>query len=279
MSFAIGNNEYDKNLEQEWVKDEQRETLANINEVGKQANKFLRDIAKLRQYEAILGTPQDTQKIRSEAFQFASQLGNTLSSLKDKFEELNLSVEYKVDSHSPSPLKKVLDYVSSQMKKAEDEFYNSQEGYIEKSQHYTLINTSGQTNLRQGSGQSLQTRNPPDLEHQSLLAQKRVETLDQTYLPQLHADLVQQREAAISNISQGVQDINLIFRDLDHLVNQQGTQIDTIENNIHNYATNNQMANQELIRADNYQRQKGKWSCIILIILVIVILILLALLS
>lgn len=96
---------------------------------------------------------------------------------------------------------------------------------------------------------------------------------------QYHSDLIQQRDHAIVSISQGVQDINKIFKDLDEMVNQQGEQIDSIENSIVNYANNNQLANHELIKAENYQKKKQKWSCILLVALVIVLLILLSLLS
>lgn len=96
---------------------------------------------------------------------------------------------------------------------------------------------------------------------------------------QYHNDLIQQRDKAITSISQGVQDINKIFKDLDHMVNQQGEQVDSIENNMMNYATNHQLASHELVKADNYQRKKGKWTCIILVALVIFLLIFLALLS
>lgn len=96
---------------------------------------------------------------------------------------------------------------------------------------------------------------------------------------QYHSDLIQQRDQAITSISQGVQDINKIFKDLDQMVNQQGEQVDSIENNMMNYATNNQLASHELIKADNYQKKKRKWTCILLFALVVVLLIVLAIIS
>lgn len=96
---------------------------------------------------------------------------------------------------------------------------------------------------------------------------------------QYHSDLIHQRDNAITSISQGVQDINKIFKDLDQLVNQQGEQIDTIENNMISYATNNQLASHELVKADNYQKKKRKWSCVLLVALVVILLIALALIS
>lgn len=96
---------------------------------------------------------------------------------------------------------------------------------------------------------------------------------------QYHSDLIQQRDEAITSLSQGVQDINKIFKDLDQMVNHQGEQIDSIENNMINYATNNQLASHELTKADNYQKSKRKWTCILLFALIIILLIFLAIIS
>lgn len=278
MSFATDNNEFKQELENEWMMNEQKETFANINKLGTSTNRFVKDIAKLKQYEAILGTSQDTQKLRSNAMQLLSELGNTLYGLNEKLEQINLNIEQKVDSHSQAPLKKVMDYVANQMKQAEDQFFTAQQKYIAKSQLYPL-NSSSVDNILAETSEPLQTESQQQLENQPLLTQESVQQIENPYLPQLHADLVQQRESAITDISQGVQDINAIFRDLDHLVTQQGTQIDSIENNIDNYASNNQLANRELVKAEEYQRKKGKWCLIIFVILIIVIFLLIALMS
>lgn len=277
MSFATENNEFNQKLENEWMMNEQKETLADINKLGTLTNRFVRDIAKLKQYETILGTQQDSQKLRSDALHLLSDLGNTLYGLNEKLEQINLTIEQKVDSHSQAPLKKVMDYVANQMKQAEDQFFNAQQKYIAKSQLYSLESNSNGNILQETSLQDKTL--PQESDKQPLLQQESIQQLENPYLPQIHAELVQQRESAITNISQGVQDINAIFRDLDHLVTQQGAQIDTIENNIDNYASNNQLATRELMKAEEYQRRKGKWCFIILVVLIIVILLLVALMS
>lgn len=277
MSFATENNEFNQKLENEWMMNEQKETLADINKLGTLTNRFVRDIAKLKQYETILGTQQDSQKLRSDALHLLSDLGNTLYGLNEKLEQINLTIEQKVDSHSQAPLKKVMDYVANQMKQAEDQFFNAQQKYIAKSQLYSLESNSNGNILHETSLQDKTL--PQESDKQPLLQQESIQQLENPYLPQIHAELVQQRETAITNISQGVQDINAIFRDLDHLVTQQGAQIDTIENNIDNYASNNQLATRELMKAEEYQRRKGKWCFIILVVLIIVILLLVALMS
>lgn len=89
----------------------------------------------------------------------------------------------------------------------------------------------------------------------------------------LHSVLAEERANEIKKIHGGVEEINSIYKQLGYLVQQQGSQVDTVENNMTNLANHTQSATQELVKADNYQKQRKKWSCIILIILVIVVLI------
>ncbi|KAG7191652.1 uncharacterized protein KQ657_002921 [Scheffersomyces spartinae] len=94
--------------------------------------------------------------------------------------------------------------------------------------------------------------------------------IDQTDL-EYHTLVTEQRENEITRIHEGVMEVNAIFKDLDQIVNQQGEQLDTIENNITNYEGNAQGAHKELIRAEEHQKQKNK-CCVILLIVFSVIL-------
>lgn len=89
----------------------------------------------------------------------------------------------------------------------------------------------------------------------------------------LHTVLAEEREADIKKIHGGVEEINTIYKHLGQLVQQQGSHIDTIENNLTHYSNNTERATQELTKADNYQKNKGKWSCIILVVLAVITLV------
>lgn len=90
-----------------------------------------------------------------------------------------------------------------------------------------------------------------------------------------HEDLINERGQTISNIQQGVQDINQIFKTLDKIVIQQGEQINSIEDNIGSYAVDTHLAMGELNRANEYQKKKSKWCFLILLILIVIFTILL----
>lgn len=92
--------------------------------------------------------------------------------------------------------------------------------------------------------------------------------------------LIVEREAEIRNIEQGVTELNELFRDVAHIVTEQGTVLDIIEQNVDNTRTDTRGADQELRSAARYQRNARSKACILLVIVaVIVTIILLAVLS
>lgn len=94
------------------------------------------------------------------------------------------------------------------------------------------------------------------------------------YVPLLFdEDEIIEREIAINNIHQEMNDINEIFRTLASLSEQQGYLLDNIESNIDNTVINIQNATGELISADNTQKKRNKCLWYILIILFIIVLI------
>lgn len=112
--------------------------------------------------------------------------------------------------------------------------------------------------------------------------QMQIEDQDQINETELqyHLMLTEERNREITQVTEGILEVNAIFKDLGELVTQQGEQLDTIEDNIFQLHGNVQQADKELRKADEYQRSKGKWSCILLVALCIfVLIIVLAVLS
>jgi len=89
--------------------------------------------------------------------------------------------------------------------------------------------------------------------------------------------LIVEREVEIRNIEQGVSELNELFRDVAHIVREQGDQFDHIENNVTSTVQDTRQADQELRSANKYQKQaRGRMCCLLLILLVIVVIIILA---
>lgn len=92
--------------------------------------------------------------------------------------------------------------------------------------------------------------------------------------------LIQEREDEIREIETGIHELNEIFRDLGTLVVEQGSMLNTIEDNVTLVATNTSNAAEELSTASEYQRKAGRRAaCLMIVLVVVVAIVLLAILS
>lgn len=80
-----------------------------------------------------------------------------------------------------------------------------------------------------------------------------------------------EREAEIRNIEAGVSELNELFRDVAHIVSEQGDSLDTIAANVENTYTSTQGADRELRSAARYQKNARTKACCLLLILAVVL--------
>lgn len=304
MSFANFKKEKNLDLENGQGSNENNEITTIVNQISNSLSKFTVNIGDITRAEGQLGTENDTFMSRKSTAQQISLCKEMYIDLRRSANHLDSLLDEKVKSNdnnnndSKRNTDKTLvtlslsnDYLKEQIDQVYQNFIVIVRGYHEKlnsatvKQEFTkweksrnLKKNNGGISNNDGGNNVVENDQTPLLQshaQQQILEQNQV---SETAL-QYHSDLIQQRDNAITSISQGVQDINKIFKDLDEMVNQQGEQIDSIENNIINHATNTQLASHELIKADKYQKKKGKWTCIILVALVVFLLIFFALLS
>lgn len=103
-------------------------------------------------------------------------------------------------------------------------------------------------------------------------------SLNAEELEQQHYEAVQ-REAEINKIVNSVGELNQIFHDMDQLVISQGEIVDNIENNIYSTLDNTRYADRELRKANNWDKRRRRYSCVLMVVAAIVIFILLALIA
>lgn len=101
------------------------------------------------------------------------------------------------------------------------------------------------------------------------LQQQVLDQLDQAEVD-LNTELIDSRDAEIAEVQRGAREINAIFRDIGVLVAEQGQQLDTVEDHIANLARQTENAGRQLVRAEQHQRSRGKWSCIALCVLLVI---------
>ncbi|KAJ9607840.1 SNAP receptor [Cladophialophora chaetospira] len=86
-------------------------------------------------------------------------------------------------------------------------------------------------------------------------------------------NLIIEREGEIRQIEQSVGELNELFRDVAHLVRDQGDMLDAIDVNVENTLTDTRGADVELRSASRYQKSARNKACCLLVILAVVMLI------
>ncbi|XP_060905640.1 t-SNARE domain-containing protein 1 [Labrus mixtus] len=90
---------------------------------------------------------------------------------------------------------------------------------------------------------------------------------------------LRQREEALLQIERDMLDVSQIMKDLASMVHEQGDSIDSIEDYIQTTTSNVDSANQELAKANQYQRQLRKRKCYLLVIGAVVLTILIIIIA
>ncbi|PVU93775.1 hypothetical protein BB559_003158 [Furculomyces boomerangus] len=116
-----------------------------------------------------------------------------------------------------------------------------------------------------------------DLDKQKQDAQKYDLTLtdEQLYDMELLTTNVSQRENEINNVSKSIIELSTIFKDLQSMVIHQGTMLDRIDYNVENTLVNVEAAKDELIKAEEYQKNSPERKIILILFIIFVVLFLL----
>lgn len=83
--------------------------------------------------------------------------------------------------------------------------------------------------------------------------------------------LIVERESEIRNIEQSVGELNELFRDVAHMVHEQGQSLDIISDNVTSTRDDTRGADQELRVANRHQKNARSKMCCLLLILAIVL--------
>jgi t-SNARE complex subunit (syntaxin) len=83
--------------------------------------------------------------------------------------------------------------------------------------------------------------------------------------------LIIERESEIRNIEQSVGELNELFRDVAHMVHEQGEQLDIISENVENVRDDTRGADQELRTAHRHQKAARNKACCLLVVLAVVL--------
>jgi len=213
------------------------------------------NISRLSNQISLLGTKRDTQRVRE-------RVHDLLEETRDGFKDVGDGIKKIQGWEDLNPSQKYTNQkISREFSSALTEFQVVQRRALEKERASKAALeeiTSAQSPSGEGQ-QQLQS-----LEEPRLAQQDEVDYQE---------NLIIEREGEIRQIEQSVGELNELFRDVAHMVREQGDMIDTIDVNVENTLTDTRGADVELRSASRYQKAARNKACCLLLILAIVLII------
>ncbi|KAJ6441762.1 SNARE domain-containing protein [Purpureocillium lavendulum] len=207
----------------------------------------------------VLGTKKDTPRLRERVHssmeksrELCREIGEGVKRLQS-WEELSKQQKYEQTK------------VSSDFQAALQEFQGLQRKALEK-EKASISAARAAHDAEGGHGGAAGGASHEQLQQQLQLSQ---------LAPQDEVDfqesVIIEREEEIRNIEQGVGDLNVLFRQVAQIVDEQDVGIRTIADNVENVQDNTRQADVETRQAARYQKAARNKSCCLLLILAVIL--------
>lgn len=237
-----------------------------LSQTSSQVQTFGSLIAQFNSQRRLLGSKRDSVKLREDLDLLQAQISDLGSAISTLILNINKAIDpaLKLEVSDRQVMQK--ERLATDFSNLRENFKTSLDAYSKTKRSVPVRTTTEETPLLQDQNQR------PQQTQQQQLQQLLQDQIEQTEL-QYHILLTEERNREIDQVAASVREVNTIFKDLGALVNQQGEQLDTIEENVLQLHGNTQQASSELRKAHEYQKRKGKWSCILLVALSVVVLV------
>lgn len=266
MSFANYDYEAQKSLRSDKNGGSSSELDSIIRDTSLQIQKFGLLIGQFSTSRKLVGTRRDNKLLRKTLDTLQTEVGELDSSIEKLIFKVNKAMngsagkKGKIEVTDRQMMLK--DRLNKEFRDLHNNFTLELRQYTDKKLSYPLKDPV-ELQKQDEHTPLLSGGNTQSQQQQQLIQEEQVNETELQY----QIALTEERNRQIERIHEGVVDVNAIMKDLGSLVNQQGEQVDTMENNILEVSGNIQNASRELTKADEYQRRKSKWCTIILVAL------------
>ncbi|KAK1749987.1 syntaxin pep12 [Echria macrotheca] len=212
-----------------------------------------------------LGTRRDTPRVRERVHELIEES-------RDMFKDVGEGVKKLQTWDDVTPTQKYQQQkISREFKASLEEFQSLQRQALEKQKaSVTAARAAIDSDAPGGASAASPQVQEQEQELARLAPQDEVDFQDA---------LIIEREEEIRNIEQGVGDLNVLFQQVAQIVAEQGEQLDTIGEQVHNVRDDTRGADRELRSAARYQKNaRSKACCLLLVLAIIFTIVLLAIL-
>ncbi|XP_023231866.1 syntaxin-7-like [Centruroides sculpturatus] len=245
-----------------YTSESQNEFSRLSQEIGTNIQKISQNVASMQKMVSQLGTPQDSETLRSQLHQvqhYTNQLAKDTSSLLKNLSHLSSASDQK-------DVKMLKDRLTDEFTECLKNFQETQRTAAHKERESVMRAraSSGLTGNPFDDGSSKNAVNLIDLASPTQLQMEE----------DVNIELLREREMAVRKLEADIVDVNQIFKDLASLVHDQGEIIDSIEVNVENAAEHVTGGTKQLAQAREHQSKARRKKCCLLVFGVIVLAIL-----
>jgi syntaxin 7 len=223
------------------------------------------NISRLSTQLALLGTKRETERVRERVQDLLSETG-------DGFKEVGEGLKKVNDWPDVGPSQKYTQgKLSQEFQASLTEFQGLQRQALDKQRAARTAleqeqQSAGSAGAYAGEGQQQQ------------LQQQKPALADQSEV-NFNETLIIERESEIRNIESSVSELNELFRDVAHMVHEQGQSLDIISENVVQTRDDTRNADQQLRTAARHQKSaRGKACCLLVILAIVLAVVILAVL-
>ncbi|KAK8920500.1 Syntaxin pep12 [Metarhizium anisopliae] len=209
----------------------------------------------------VLGTKKDTPRLRERVHKTMETARNLCREIGEGVKRLqtweDLTKQQKYEQTK----------VSSDFQAALQEFQDLQRKALDKEKaSVSAARAAHESEHAHGHGEG-----GANQEQQQLLQQQELSHMAPQHEVDFQEALIIEREEEIRNIEQGVGDLNVLFRQVAHMVSEQDESIRTIAENVDNTYDSTMGAERETRQAARYQKAARNKSCCLLLILAVIL--------
>ncbi|KAG0261883.1 hypothetical protein BG011_000580 [Mortierella polycephala] len=232
---------------------------ARVNQISQQVFRISANVSSIQRLVGFLGTNKDTDDVRNKLHEVTEE---TRAQVKDTSQEIKDLA--KLDNTHGKKLEH--NKLSKDFQKVLVEFQKVQRVSAERQREF--VDRARQTNVRNDYEEEDQSESGD----QPLIndTQRRTQLMVVDNELEYNESMIVQREEEIREIEHGITELNEIFRDLGTMVNEQGSMLDSIENNVTSISMSTHAASEELTTAAVHQRNARKKSCYLMLIIAVV---------
>ncbi|KAK3815640.1 MAG: t-SNARE [Linnemannia elongata] len=244
--------------------DAQAAFSAKVNQLSQQIFRISSNVSSIQRLVGFLGTNKDTEDVRNKLHDVTEQTRLQVKETSQEIKDLARLDNTHSKKLEHNKLSKDFQKVLVEFQKVQRVSAEKQREFVDRARLSTVRNDYRTTlYINSDSDEDASESGDRPLIDDS---QRRMQLLVVDNELEYNESMIVQREEEIREIESGITELNEIFRDLGTMVHEQGSMLDSIENNVTSISMSTHAAAEELTTAAIHQRNARKKSCYLLLI-------------